>query len=856
MKRTILFALLSSTFPILVFAQPQHFTFTANTGDSYSIVVDNATLDGSALASGDEIGVFTPAGLCVGASVWTGTTPLALVAWADDSQTPTVDGYVTGEKMSFRIWDASASSEYDATPTYSAGNGNFGDGAFARLTLAATSGAAQSITVVSPNGGEVWQVGTQQEIKWTSTNFTDPVLIRFSPDYTASWDTVAVSTANDGSYMWTIPNTPSNQCVMQIMDAADGDPWDASDGVFTVTAAATPSITVVSPNGGEDWQVGTQQEIKWTSTNFTDPVKIEYSTDGGTSYNDIETSTGNDGTHIWQVPNNPSSQCRVRISDAADGDPSDTSDAVFTISSGPPAGGGLIVQNTDDSGPGSLRDAIMQANTHVGMDTIFFNIPKGVPGHDPDVGIWTISPASPLPQITDEGLIIDGRSQAQFVGASLNPDHPEIELDGSNAGNANGLHVTASGVEIYRLTINRFSQQAGIVMDHVDAGRISGCYIGTDFGGHDAAGNYHGVKLLNSQGVQIVPLDTLPNVLSGNAVEGIALNDTSRHNLVLGNILGLNRTAEYAIGNSYGVSMFNMADSNEVLENRIGGNTVNGVAIVESNGNVVVGNRIGTDEAWELELGNLNNGIYIASYTTKAQNNVIMENIIGHNTGAGVAVSSANALYNRITRNGISRNGGAGINNYNGGNSELAPPIILSVSESAVSGTAAAGHTVELFADEENEGMAYLGSTTADASGNFSFSFPEPPPLPNITATATDAPGNTSQFSAPANISAVEDASETQIPKEFKLSQNYPNPFNPQTVIRYELPTRTHVKLVVVNLLGAKVKTLLDEAKNPGSYSASWNGTDHLGGKVASGVYLYRLEAGEFVSVKKMVLIR
>ncbi len=124
---------------------PGHFNFVFNTGDSYSLVVDNATLDGNQLTNGDEIGVFTPAGLCVGASVWDGNTPLALTAWADDSQTQEKDGFVNGEKMNFRIWDADSGSEtdYSAVATYATGNGNFGDGAFARISQL---NAATSIT--------------------------------------------------------------------------------------------------------------------------------------------------------------------------------------------------------------------------------------------------------------------------------------------------------------------------------------------------------------------------------------------------------------------------------------------------------------------------------------------------------------------------------------------------------------------------------------------------------------------------------------------------------------------------------------------------------------------------------------
>jgi hypothetical protein len=135
---------------------PVHFTFKSNTGESYSIVIDAATLDGNSLEKGDEIGVFNPAGLCVGASVWDGTSPLALTAWADDSQTTEVDGYKTGETMYFRIWDASASTvnDYTAIPTYSTGNGNFGDGVFAHISLLA--GLTSATQILSLGQGWSW----------------------------------------------------------------------------------------------------------------------------------------------------------------------------------------------------------------------------------------------------------------------------------------------------------------------------------------------------------------------------------------------------------------------------------------------------------------------------------------------------------------------------------------------------------------------------------------------------------------------------------------------------------------------------------------------------------------------------
>jgi hypothetical protein len=89
------------------------------------------------------------------------------------------------------------------------------------------------------------------------------------------------------------------------------------------------------------------------------------------------------------------------------------------------------------------------------------------------------------------------------------------------------------------------------------------------------------------------------------------------------------------------------------------------------------------------------------------------------------------------------------------------------------------------------------------------------------------------------------------LPTEFALHQNYPNPFNPATKIRYELPERGQVSLKVFDVLGREVVTLVNEEKDPGSHSAVWNARD-----AASGVYFYRLQAGSFTDVKKLLLLR
>ncbi len=94
------------------------------------------------------------------------------------------------------------------------------------------------------------------------------------------------------------------------------------------------------------------------------------------------------------------------------------------------------------------------------------------------------------------------------------------------------------------------------------------------------------------------------------------------------------------------------------------------------------------------------------------------------------------------------------------------------------------------------------------------------------------------------------------MPASVSLDQNYPNPFNPQTSIRFKLPEASSVKLVVYNVLGREVKTLLQGELGAGDHEALWDGTDSSGLRVPSGSYLYRLEAGNVVHIRQMTMLK
>ena len=94
------------------------------------------------------------------------------------------------------------------------------------------------------------------------------------------------------------------------------------------------------------------------------------------------------------------------------------------------------------------------------------------------------------------------------------------------------------------------------------------------------------------------------------------------------------------------------------------------------------------------------------------------------------------------------------------------------------------------------------------------------------------------------------------IPGQYSLHQNYPNPFNPETTLRYDLPENSLVNITIYDMLGREVKTLINQTQDAGYRSVIWNATNDYGKPVSAGIYLYQIQAGEYISTKKMVLLK
>ncbi|MBC7231692.1 MAG: right-handed parallel beta-helix repeat-containing protein [Chloroflexi bacterium] len=368
------------------------------------------------------------------------------------------------------------------------------------------------------------------------------------------------------------------------------------------------------------------------------------------------------------------------------------------------------VTNNADAGPGSLRQVLLNASNG---DTVVFS-PSVFPPSNP----MTITLTSALPTITQDNLTIDA-SDAGVI------------LDGSIVGGelTPGLNIQASGVTVRGLQIVNFS----------------GC--GIEIHGH---ANVVGGDRLVGTG----PLGQ-GNLLSGSKNHsGIGLFNASAYsNTIQGNLIGVSADGLSAWGNAGDGVHINGSYHNTIVGNIVSGNAGNGIqgcCNADSSYNLIYQNLIGVGNDGTQPIPNGQNGIW---FHDGASHNVVgSANIIAHNVGAAVAIQTPASQGNTVTGNSIYENGD-GISLYQGGNTDIAPPIVLTfdIAEGVVQGFTCPGCRVEVFSDDSNQGRQFEGSTFADDRGFFALDRATAFIGPYLTATTTDGSGNTSEFSPPTN---------------------------------------------------------------------------------------------------------
>ena len=384
----------------------------------------------------------------------------------------------------------------------------------------------------------------------------------------------------------------------------------------------------------------------------------------------------------------------------------------------------FTVSTTNDSGPGSLRDAITLANLNSGADVIDFNI---LPG-----GAQTINPLTALPTIIDP-VTIDGTTQPGFAGT------PIIQLNGTGLPpGTNGLLVTGGNTTVRGLVINRFGGNADAIEFQTNGGNIvEGNFIGTDLSGNSALPNGGNGVFINGPPNSRIGGTTAAarNVISGNG-RGIfisGINSTS--NLVQGNFIGTNAAGTADLGNStvginiaQGVATIGGTVSG--ARNIISGNNNSGLNYDASSGNLVQGNFIGTDVTGTVDLGNSQMGVLV---TNASANNTFggttpsAGNLVAGNEDHGFQIRQTGTTGNLVQGNfigtrlaGTSALGNEGFGVLiinNAGNTTIGG--VLSGARNVISGNAGSGVAISGGTGNQIQGN-YIGTngTGSAALGN------------------------------------------------------------------------------------------------------------------------------------------
>ena len=455
----------------------------------------------------------------------------------------------------------------------------------------------------------------------------------------------------------------------------------------------------------------------------------------------------------------------------------------------------FLVTTNRDFGPGSLRQAILDANSNADQSAISF----AIPGNQTHV----IALNSPLPAITHP-VILDGYTQTNATSNTL--EHGDdavlkVVLDGAGAGvDANGLHLQSDYCTVRGLVIEGFGG-SGIFIDAGHSNVITGNFIGTDSAGVSASGNgANGVWVVFGDGNRVGgSLPAERNVISGNDPYAVEVLE-GFGNRISGNFVGVRANGMTSLPNGFGGVSIQGGASNAIggtspgAGNVVSGNASSGVQI-SSDDNLIQGNIIGLNAEATALAGNVNHGIAVDGVGNLIGGSVTgAGNVVAGNSRHGIVISGAGSAGNSILGNSVFSNGFFGIDLGDDGittndvqDADSGPnglqnfPYLASVLSgngtiitAILTSAPATTYRIEFFVSDAadllgfGEGKNFLGFTnaTTTANGVAGFTFLSDANLALgtfVTATATDPGGNTSEFSQAAPVTAFPTNLQTRI---------------------------------------------------------------------------------------------
>jgi hypothetical protein len=754
--------------------------------------------------------------------------------------------------------------------------------------------SAPKITITSPNGDESYQVGSIQNIKWTSTSVSN-VKIEYSINNGINWNQIVATYTSSGIYSWIIPNTPSVQCKVRITDTSNPQVVDMSDKIFIITSL--PLIKVLKPNGGEIWEVGKQQLITWTSSDVVN-VKLEYSTNSGIDWQLIVASTPNKDTYTWTVPNVPSNLCRIKVSDISQPGVFDISDSLFAISSAPKIT--ITSPNGDESFQVGSVQSIKWSSIRVSNVKMEYSINNGIDwylieGSYQSSGIysWTVPNTASSQckvRITDTSnpLIVDmsdkiftisllptikilkpnggeiweiGKQQV-ITWSSSDVNSVKLEYSINNGTNWNLIISPTSSTGSYTWTIpNTPSYQCRIKVSDISKSNIFDLSdsvftissapklsLTSPNGGEAFRTGTDQIILWTSSNVENVKLEfSINNGVSWKSiVDAIPSTGSFRWTVPF----TPSNQCRFRVSDAGNPAVSDISDNTFIIATLTLLTPTDGEQLLTGAPYNIKWQSDGIANI-KIEFSTNNGGVWTSIISSVKASYGTLAWVVPQNASRQCIVRITDVINKDIFDQNDS--------------SFSVQQIIVTSPQDNVMWKVGTTHAITWksynvasvkleYSTSSGNDWKTIAATVSASLGSYTWTVPNSPSEYCIVKV-TDG-SNANVYGTSYNrfiIDLVTDVKDDLklIPSEYQLMQNYPNPFNPTTKIEYKIPVTSNVSLKVYDLIGNEIAELVNDERNPGTYSVTFDGHS-----LASGIYIYCLRTNNIILTKKFILMK
>ncbi len=743
------------------------------------------------------------------------------------------------------------------------------------------------VRIYTPDGGEVWDVGTEQTISWTTSRATpDSVSIFLSVDGGANFDyTIATGLIGVTNYDWTVENLPVPTARIKIVAYLGGDigGWDYSDDDFEIKG---DPYRYVSPTGGDvfpytipAWAAHSIQDAVDAASpgdsimvaaatysenvSVTTPLYILGGWDSGFTVRDPETYESRiqrTGTNV-SFMNLGAEFCGIEGMTLANGSGTSTilpgsgvyGGGVFSYNSSPLIRDNTIV-NCGVAGTTtySAGGAIACYNGDVVIEDNEINACKGQCGG----GIYVYQASAEIRGNTITGSYANTDYSGNRRGGGLYAFHADVTLENNVIRDCyayksgGGVYstfstTTMSGDSVYANTVSTYG--GGIYAER-DSLTLSGAVVTGNNSGTFAGGIYTKTEHLDmSNCVVALNAAMLGGGLYPDSTSGIVVNNTfdrnsgaaSGGNVYIANPNGLDvRGNIISYGSQYGIYIPNLTGMTFAYNNMYGNTPAEYMGTAPDSTNIS------------------SNPVYADTSSAVLDYHLAMYS-------GSIDAGDPAPEYNDPdgSRNDQGAFGG--------------PAAVMAALEYVknVSAVASGASTIEVTWDEILDPTLYYYVVYGDTTSNFvkdastmlgtvpagTEFFVHDPAVGcwNYQVSAVDTYGYSGGFSVLADACADPGTGEPVMPSYVnRLEQNYPNPFNGTTTIAYSLESKSDVNIRIYDTAGRLIKILEQKTKDPGRYETVWRGDDGAGRAVASGVYFCRITTGSFSQTRKIVYLR